>query len=316
MPAVPKRRVGRSMVKFAQRASVALLLRGEPFRLGCDAAAIAQQLSILRSYADHIIAPLRANGTRVAVLLGPSRNKAAPPCREELWPTIEAALAAEGSSSGLAAASSSSSTARTTTKATMLPVDAHNQGEAMQHVLALFWPQLLACEVSVLARFDVPLLRPLSRWTCSLSSGHLSFASQCARCCGEWSAWRCVGDLVHVIPRRLLGSFRGIIGMAGNSSSAAGSASNVSGGGAPHHTHVGCFHPGSKYRSGHDCLNVWLASGGEAVDFCAPPPTCETEDTANFRIVRSSGPLGFDRLHPEEVVLSQWSRGRGCANGG
>ena len=262
--------------------SAALLLRGEPFRLGCDAAATAQQLGILASYVTQLLEPLRSNGTSVAVLLAPSHHPALPKCRTELWPRLSEPFGGN---------------------VTLRAIAAHNQGEALQHAFRAFAAELSQAAVSVLARFDVPLLRPSTRWTCSLAGDRLAFSSQCAACCGEWESFRCVGDLIHIVPRRLLDAFVGILGGASNRTG------DVSG-------HLGCFQPSSKYRSGHDCFNVWARfHPDEPVQFCAPPPPCETEDSMYFRIVRGTGPLAFDRDRPGEVVASRRAQSKSACPG-
>ena len=47
----------------------ALLIRGQPFRYGCNSPGVHIQLDALRSHREHIVEPLAASGHRVSAIL-------------------------------------------------------------------------------------------------------------------------------------------------------------------------------------------------------------------------------------------------------
>lgn len=220
----------------------ALLLRGEVFRWGCTEQALELQQRAYASHVRRLIAPLEAHGhcfDVYALMSGDGGCGAAAlrhavhalgPSRLRGWTVERVAHQAEAMRKAVdfyAAAS------------------APGGGHAQLYV----------------SRHDVRLLSDVATW--GGAAGQLRFASRCEG--RAWASYRCVSDLLFVVPRKLLDPFSAGVG------SHDGMSHNSDG-------QCGCFDPAcpssvgvlsnglrrSNLISGHDCYNVMAKKVGSA----------------------------------------------------
>jgi len=210
--------------------AVALLLRGEIYRWGCDAFGVAKQREVAAAYNSMLLTPLEQAGHCVHVVLALDRG-----CGRERDADL---IAMYGDRVALAT--------RIATKRqpsnTRAALDLVTTDAAVRD----------RYDFVVFARHDVRLLRPLSRWACNLaraapSADVLSVGSQCAP--REWRAFNCSSDLMYVVPRALLTPFSQQVGRVTSRSK----------------EHC-CFHPWCLGQGGHGCLNLLTPAIMRAAD--------------------------------------------------
>jgi hypothetical protein len=292
-----------------------LLLRGQLFRWGCSTRAHQRQAAAYRSLFTHILAPIEAAGgcTRLVV-------------------------ASHGVPCGLAAHVSAVALFSGRVRAERVDANLSSQAEGMARAVQLHRSHALPHDATLfISRHDLTLRAPISTWRCAAAAtaaqplrrdlhsyeagravgggggaqpsadqqhpAHFSigFASRCEA--AAWAAYRCVDDVLFVIPAAhlptLYASLGSMIGMSHNRDG-----------------QCGCFAPrlppalcpgGNRQSSGHDCHNVLTTAGGLGdadLEACWPAPRAA---------VGERGGSFYDLPRCEEIDEEAPYRGRACA---
>jgi len=271
-----------------------LLLRGAAFRWGCSAAAQSRQAGAYRSHLAQLISPIEAAGGCVRVLLSSS------------------------SACGAAADEAAAALFAGRVMAHQTRARYESQADAIAAALRLYHRHALASDETLFfLRHDVTLRAPLGSWTCAAAAAAprrggdaaraplpLGAASRCEA--AAWESYRCVNDILFVVPRERARAFFASVG------SAEGSPRNPSG-------QCGCFAPrqsvlrcpgGNRQASGHDCYNVLAAAGGlrpSELDECWPAPRAA---------IGEPGGAFYELPQCEEVDEDAAYHGRSCGRSG
>ena len=145
-----------------QRDSVALLLRGEPFRWGCSTRGVDYQRMILASYEQHLAAPLEAAGRCLGV-----------------FAVVSVVFDADGSTGSQCTSALHAMPPFNGTRTRMLRVyQSLNQGRSLAFGLSWVLAHKDRFSLIVASRFDVRLHVPYPSWACRSNS--INFASRCA----------------------------------------------------------------------------------------------------------------------------------------
>lgn len=217
----------------------ALLLRGEAFRWGCTEQALEMQQRAYASHVHRLVAPLEAQGHCFDVY----------------------ALTSGDGGCGEAALRHALYSLGPRLRGWAVERVAH-QAEAMRKAVDFY---VAASTPSgghaqlYISRHDVRLLSEVGRW--GGSAEQLRFASRCEE--RAWASYRCVSDLLFVVPRKLLATFSAGVGshdgMSHNSDGQCGCFD------ATCPSSVGVLSNGlrrSNLISGHDCYNVLARKAG------------------------------------------------------
>ena len=160
--------------------AVAIVLRGETFRWGCDAFGVAKQRQAAAAYDAMLASPLERRGHCVHLVLAIDRG----------CPSLDAALVAmHGDRVALA------QRIRTEKQ----PANAR----AALDLLLSRAEMASRYDMVILARHDVQLLSPLDRWACALAQPRfsptvLSVGSRCDP--RAWRSFNCSSDLFYAVP--------------------------------------------------------------------------------------------------------------------
>ena len=230
---------------------IALLLRGEAFRWGCDEVGVALQREVARAYEIMLAAPLQALGSSVALFLAPNGNRCADLER----------------SAGEVALARLAQLFNQTGRVSMVGhAQAYSQAENMLYALGFFFRathHLRYRETKmIIARLDVQFHIEPTRWLCDVvHSQKLSLASKCSW--GWDHPWpdirsdRCSSDIMHIVPRRYYSHFAAAMGSTCECFNSTTSAPPC---------------PTNKNHNGHRCYDAFSTLIGEDnIEFCWPP---------------------------------------------
>lgn len=169
--------------------SYALLLRGQPYRFGCDQQGVLVQDVFMRTHYRMLAKSLEAcDGTTVGVFLAFDTRSCANAsllARLSSWVPPNRLRASQ-------------------------PVHATTQHEQARGSLDVFMPSAYAYDVLIMTRFDVRIKTPFRSWSGCQDPTRFGFASQCEPL--FWSEWNCTNDILHVVPRQHFWALNATVG--------------------------------------------------------------------------------------------------------
>ena len=179
---------------------VALLLRGQTFRWGCDSHAVGYQLEAVRSQQTMLLVPLQRMGYEVHTFLTLDARS----CNRTL----------DGVLTEMHAAASERVVSRSVGLGPNMELIKFDQPRGVRAALNFFLGSgnASAYDYLIMTRHDLRLLKPLPEWGCRLDPMKLLFGNHCEP--KAWKSFNCSNDVLHIVPRAHIAAFNSSIGWA------------------------------------------------------------------------------------------------------
>ena len=245
---------------------VALLLRGQTFRWGCNPDAVSYQRDAVRSQQTMLLEPLKLLGYEVHTFLVLDARG----CNR----TLDGALTEMHTAAG----------ERVVTRVVGLGPNMQlvkwDQPRGVRAALNFFLDSgnASAYDYLVMTRHDVRLLQPLPKWRCRLDPNMLLLANHCEP--HAWRQFNCSNDVLHIVPRAHLAAFNSSIGWTRTK---------------PKSSRVSwcCFEHHCIQQSGHGCFNALSRQiPASQMGFCWPGARRKISEANEFW----TGPRCFENM--------------------
>ena len=237
---------GQTRPQAATPMHYALLIRGQPFRYGCNSPGVHIQLDALRSHREHIVEPLAASGHRVSAILAMDTRSYG------CWGTQISALSRTLEPNVLLRNVTGVDQPTNMQKALKLVLDSRPDGT---------WQLARPFDSVLISRFDLKFTIPILGWL-SDNPTKVAIASRCEL--PQWKWYNCTADLFFSVPRHWASAFASAVGYYRRDCSRGGVSCDIT---------RCCFSSHCYQKSGHGCYNVLGGMiGFDNLQFSWPPP--------------------------------------------